>query len=390
MKRLNFISLIYPRFAASKAYLSNFIRCSTFTASSIISRSPPSLCISNDIMTPPSYAGHNNEKSRSRDRLHSPSRLSPGTLPSPGFLDNDATKVLTSTASQYNQLLEKMNSTQIPDPKSLKSLINHLRKFSQWVDERDSACNAGLRDIAKGKRELFEGHANDSQSRTSLAKDRDEPPKEYPSDPLETSEHAGSSGTKLGKRKTRDDRPLPPDTYDLPSSNDAPEPARHTVETERTSLPAENSITVPSKKEEQDGGVVDDARSNASDESSQSQQLEAEPPIAQFHVFGDNPLMFDDPTVYRITKITSDMTDEEKKSIFSVSHFPSDPLRYAVTGDLPNKDFSNSKPPNQVNFNTFLSYIEPYVRNLEEKDIPFLAEKVRYMRPQCEHSLWHD
>lgn len=38
-------------------------------------------------------------------------------------------------------------------------------------------------------------------------------------------------------------------------------------------------------------------------------------------------------------------------------------------------DFSNAKPANQINFSTFLTYIEPYVRPLTEEDVAFLKER---------------
>lgn len=70
------------------------------------------------------------------------------------------------------------------------------------------------------------------------------------------------------------------------------------------------------------------------------------------------------------------MTDEEKKEIYSVASFPKSDLGHLMAGTLPDKDFSNSKPSNQVSANTFASYVEPYVRPLTEEDIAFLKERV--------------
>ena len=47
-----------------------------------------------------------------------------------------------------------------------------------------------------------------------------------------------------------------------------------------------------------------------------------------------------------------------------------------MAGIPPDKDFSNAKPTNQVSANTFLAYIEPFVRPLTEEDMAFLKEKV--------------
>lgn len=119
------------------------------------------------------------------------------------------------------------------------------------------------------------------------------------------------------------------------------------------------------------------AGSPLSDGSAEShQQPEPAPAVSQVQVFGPNPLKFDDPTIYHIRDVVPGMDDEDKKEIFSVSQFPGDDLTKMLAGTPPDKDFSNAKPTNQVSANTFLTYIEPYVRSLTEEDIAFLKEKV--------------
>lgn len=112
------------------------------------------------------------------------------------------------------------------------------------------------------------------------------------------------------------------------------------------------------------------------DATAESHQPEPAPVVPQFQVFGPNPLKFDDPTIYHIREVTPGMTDEEKKEIFGVTRFPSSDLSHLMAGVPPDKDFSNSKPTSQVSANTFLAYIEPFVRPLTEEDIAFLKEKV--------------
>ena len=98
--------------------------------------------------------------------------------------------------------------------------------------------------------------------------------------------------------------------------------------------------------------------------------------MAQFQTFGPDPSTFDDPTVYHIREVTDDMTEEEKKKIYCVNSFPKSDLSHLIAGTLPDKDFSNAKPTNQVNANTFAAYIEPYVRPLTEEDMAWLKERV--------------
>lgn len=116
-----------------------------------------------------------------------------------------------------------------------------------------------------------------------------------------------------------------------------------------------------------------------SDNSDDSHQPEPAPAIPQIQIFGENPLEYDDPTIYDIRAVLEGMTDDEKKEIYSVARFPKTDLAHMAAGIAPDKDFSNAKPSNQVSANTFLTYIEPYVRPLTEEDIAWLRERVCYL-----------
>lgn len=98
------------------------------------------------------------------------------------------------------------------------------------------------------------------------------------------------------------------------------------------------------------------------------------PPVPQ-HGFFPNPLA-PDPIVYHIREITPEMSEQDKKEIFSVTSYPTRDLSDQIAGTIPDKDFSNSKPTNQVAANTFLTFAEPYLRPLTEEDMAFLRERV--------------
>ena len=70
------------------------------------------------------------------------------------------------------------------------------------------------------------------------------------------------------------------------------------------------------------------------------------------------------------------MDDDEKREIYSVASFPHSDLRHLIAGTIPDKDFSNAKPTNQVNSNTFATYLEPYFRPLTDEDLSWLRERV--------------
>jgi transcriptional adapter 3 len=91
--------------------------------------------------------------------------------------------------------------------------------------------------------------------------------------------------------------------------------------------------------------------------------------------FGDDPWDFNDPTIYEIKEVTPDMSDEEKKKIYSVADYPHNDLAELIPGDPPDMDFSNQKPPNQVQASTFNTYVEAYLRPFTEEDLAFLRDR---------------
>lgn len=137
------------------------------------------------------------------------------------------------------------------------------------------------------------------------------------------------------------------------------------------------------------GHLTDELKSPRKSRASSSSSLDSHQPppaasIAQYQTFGPDPTTFDDPTIYHIRPVTDDMTDEEKAEIFSVAQFPHNDVSHLIAGTIPDKDFSNAKPSNQVNANTFQAYIEPYLRPLTEEDMAFLKERVSPLRPPFE------
>ncbi|KAF3002623.1 Transcriptional regulator [Curvularia kusanoi] len=106
-----------------------------------------------------------------------------------------------------------------------------------------------------------------------------------------------------------------------------------------------------------------------------SHQPAPAPAVPQYQTFGEDPVKFDDPTVYHIREVTPGMTDEEKKEIYSVAVFPPSNLHDKIAGLPPDKDFSNAKPATQVNAGVFANYVEPYIRPLTEEDVAFLRER---------------
>ncbi|KAF2112182.1 histone acetyltransferases subunit 3-domain-containing protein [Lophiotrema nucula] len=106
-----------------------------------------------------------------------------------------------------------------------------------------------------------------------------------------------------------------------------------------------------------------------------SHQPAPAPAVPAFQTFGPDPSKFDDPTIYHIRDVTPGMSEEEKKEIFCVAEYPPSDLHDLTPGTPPDKDFSNAKPPSQVNATVFANYVEPYIKPLTEEDVAFLKER---------------
>lgn len=123
--------------------------------------------------------------------------------------------------------------------------------------------------------------------------------------------------------------------------------------------------------------VDDKAKVEENDDDDSSSDDGRPPPPArpQANTFGDDPSTFPDPTVYEILPVQPGMTEEEIKKIYSVATYPKSDLADMIAGEPPDKDFSNAKPSNQINFSTFSTYIDPYFRPYTEEDLAFLRER---------------
>ncbi|EAW08274.1 histone acetyltransferase NGG1 [Aspergillus clavatus NRRL 1] len=317
------------------------------------------------------------------------------------YLDNDVSKLLIPGTIQYGEILDRMNGVgPIPDSKSLESLMEHLKTLSQLAEARSDACDAGIRELSQKRKEVVE--EQDSYDRETTLKMKRE------ADDEEEEPSRASKGGKLKKRRerggsTKEDRPLAHGAHDIarqdggetkvegalaalpgPSpiinpaneSNLAASPASKkskNMAAEEPSSLSPPSLTSPKPAVTAAEAAADDE--SASDEDIDEHQPDPAPAIPQLQVFGSNPLKFDDPTIYHIRDVTPEMMDDEKKDIYCVNRFPRSDLSHMMAGVPPDKDFSNAKPTNQVSANTFLAYIDPYVRPLTEEDIAFLKEK---------------
>ncbi|MCJ1300735.1 Transcriptional regulator [Hypocenomyce scalaris] len=312
------------------------------------------------------------------------------------YLDIPIGNLVIPTNISYDDILERHGGGGgIPDPKHLESLANDLKILSQLAETRSQASDGGMRELSKRRKEAID----DEREREQASRDAEEKEnmKRAAEDEDDGRERKGAKA-KRKRESGRDERPLTHGAHGVarqdglgtlskettesvePRKPQKGAPSPHKLRNE-TASGSSSSLSPPSQGQSPStvtrAADVESARASPSPSSSSldSHQPPPAPSIPQYQTFGPDPSTFDDPTIYHIRDVRDDMTDDEKKEIYRVAQFPHDDLSNLIAGTPPDKDFSNAKPNNQVNANTFAAYIEPYLRPLAEEDMGFLKER---------------
>ncbi|MCJ1418100.1 Transcriptional regulator [Xylographa parallela] len=299
----------------------------------------------------------------------------------------------------YDDILERHGgSGGIPDPQHLETLANELKTLSQLAEARQNACDGGMRKLSERRKERIEeervlDQANrEAEEKASL--------KRAAEDEELDRERKGEKTKKRKERSTiREERPLTHGAHGIArqdgqtssvrasdTSNSNPAASikkdlspsklrRSTGSGSSSSLSPASQLQSPTMATHPQANDSARASPTPSSSSNDSHQPPPAASIPQYQTFGADPSTFDDPTTYHIREVTPNMTDDERKEIYCVASFPHDDLSDLIAGTPPDKDFSSAKPSNQVNANTFATYLEPYVRPLTEEDMGFLKER---------------
>ncbi|EXJ84902.1 hypothetical protein A1O3_05577 [Capronia epimyces CBS 606.96] len=318
---------------------------------------------------------------RSRSRNTTPSSVlstgtaaaAPTTTP---LLELEASKLLVSPKPNYSEIIDYLEThgTRL-EPKSLHDIIDQLKHLSDSAEKRAESCEKAIRLIHEQKKELEsdQQHREHEAEQARRAKARKE-------------EVHSQKNSKSKKRKDR------PETFDnVEIKREADEPTNPKV-SRNPGTPGPVDSPSPSKKTKLSPGTsslsevaespeataasahVSPIKSDVSMSDAEDNHIIHRPPPLPRQGFFPDP-MASDPVIYHIREVTPDMTDEEKKEIYGVTSFPTKDLRDEMAGTPPDKDFSNAKPTNQVAANTFLTYVEPFVRPLTEEDMAWLRER---------------
>lgn len=145
---------------------------------------------------------------RSRNTTPSnPSNVPMVMPPLPGYLENDVTKLIELANDQYTELLDLVAGPNIPDSRTLETLVEHLKSLSDMADVRGETCNAGMREMSRKRKEVMDDQelSREVGERAKLKR--------------ETEEYEDMPRGKTKKRKERasakEERPLVHGAHDI-------------------------------------------------------------------------------------------------------------------------------------------------------------------------------
>ncbi|WPH04903.1 chromatin-remodeling complexes subunit ngg1 [Acrodontium crateriforme] len=277
-----------------------------------------------------------------------------------------ATAVLVSQDLSIQALIDAQSTSAKPgDPpvaRALHALHDQIRDTTnKFMAKRGEVCDRSIRQLAQRKKErlqLVREHEMVKAEEAARAK-------------REAEDSEKKKAKKLSKKRSHDEMDVDgEDKAGLPSVG------AHGV-ARQDGVGVNDGVQAPPSPSVPQGTVAIDPMDTA-ESPSDSEESHADPistvPLYE-RAFGRDPTKFDDPTVYDIRPITEDMGDEEKREIYNVLHWPESDLHDLTAGDPPDMDFSNAKPANQINFSTFQTAIEPYIRPFTEEDVAYLKER---------------
>lgn len=96
-------------------------------------------------------------QSRSRNTTPSTAGGAPGkTAQLPSYLESDVTKLIDAANGQYAEMLDLVAGPNIPDSKTLETLVEHLNSLSDMADSRGEICNQGMREMVQKRKDVVE------------------------------------------------------------------------------------------------------------------------------------------------------------------------------------------------------------------------------------------
>ncbi|SMR41848.1 unnamed protein product [Zymoseptoria tritici ST99CH_1E4] len=290
-----------------------------------------------------------------------------------------STAALISTEASIEMLIEKSNASVAkagdpPGARELHVLHDKIRDtVLRFMVKRSEACDRSMRQLVQKRKERAMAEqeweaSRAEEERVKVKREEDERRKEKKN---------------LAKKRSHDEMEVDEESEDRKEQRESlPSVGAHGV-ARQDGVGVNQGAAAPPSPPVQPGTIVPDLMDTADSPADSDASRNDPPPAAPLYerIFGKDPTAAEDPIVYDIRDLNDEMTYDEKKAILNVTQWPPSDLNDLTAGDPPDMDFSNAKPANQVNFSTFQTYIEPYIRPFTEEDVAFLKERGDRVNP---------
>ncbi|EJS42340.1 ngg1p [Saccharomyces arboricola H-6] len=273
-------------------------------------------------------------------------------------------KTLLELQTQLDSLNEILGTIAQSDQETIEA----LRKIRDSKNEKD-AENKKQKDVDHKKQEQLPKEDNVQEEVADKEKEEGEkseggPSKSHVSDTIPDTidndiESIKQAADNIAKEEIEEDKILQVNG-DEPSEKRPldPETTNELTESERTNEPENKKQKVDVDKMENDPSVK-----NPKSEFVVSQTLPRA--AAALGLFNEEGL---------------ESTGEDfLKRKYNVASYPTNDLKELLPGELPDLDFSHPKPTNQIQFNTFLAFVENFFKDLSDDNLKFL--KTKYIIP---------
>ncbi|KAH9826333.1 Chromatin-remodeling complexes subunit ngg1 [Teratosphaeria destructans] len=282
------------------------------------------------------------------------------------------TAALTTAADDVSRLIAHTSSRNHDPPtaKELHALHDKIKDtLTKPMARRGEVCDRAMRQLVQRRKERLQVEREQEAERQA----RDHAAKQERDD----GERKKTKKDKaVSRKRSHDEMDLDDDKARERKRESLPDVGAHGLARQDGVGVHEGAPPPPSPPVQPGTAAIDPMDTAESPSDSDAGNVDPPSTIPLYErAFGKDPTKFDDPTVYDIRPIYDDMPAEEKREILQVLHWPEDDLRSLTAGDPPDADFSNAKPANQVNFSTFQTYVEPYIRPYTEEDVAFLKER---------------
>lgn len=161
-----------------------------------------------------------------------------------------------------------------------------------------------------------------------------------------------------------------------PSTTTVPPPATPDIPITATTTPSQNNNNIPSATPvaTTPTPIATIVASEQNFDANNEPDTRVKNPKSEFVVSQTLPKAAKDLGLYTEEGLETTGEDYLKRK-YNVASYPTNDLKDLLPGPIPDADFSCPKPTNQIQYNTFLTFVDNFFKSFNDDDIKFLENK---------------